>query len=307
MTRLFHAAGFLSTDKLVERTISDMLGDAVASISSSMKALVEQNLGTVLFVKDAHSPSDPGPEMEAVKALELLMKQYEGRIVIILSGQAEAMDYLLYARPMLRSICQHRMTFHPLEPEECVNMLHRILHDHRFEAPYLLDKDNHSYIELIKLFTALSSSPTWNNARDIELLEKSMRRKAILDSDKAGPTAQFQNKEITGLPTMALSESQTISCVRDLLQRRTDGDHDGKGPLYSPPAEDLFSAKSKSNVPVNDPVGVGSLRELISALKASNTFVHTEERRPADIAFRGWLKAVNSSAPCKESSASGVT
>lgn len=306
MARLFHSVGFSSTDKLVECTISDMVSDTIGSSRSKTKDLVEQNLGTVLFVKDAHHLSDPGPEEEAAKALQTLMRQHERRIVIILSGEAEAMDYLLYARPMLRSMCQHHITFRQPRPEECVDMLHRTLQDHRFEAPYLLDKNNDSYLELGNLFEALLSSPTWSNARDIELLEKSMRRKAILDSMKDSHMTQPRGGDTTQLRTLPLSESQAISCVRDLLQRRIEMyDDERKGP-YAPRAEDLFSTEPKKDKPSNDTAGLGSLRELILALKANNSFIHTEERRPADIAFRGWLKAVNSNAPYRVSFAAGA-
>lgn len=97
---VLHAAGVLSTDKVVEREAKTILSSYVNASGQNMDKAVDEAMGGVLFIDEAYNLLPvPGSQNntgnEALDALMTRMENDKGKFVVVIAGYADRMDELV--------------------------------------------------------------------------------------------------------------------------------------------------------------------------------------------------------------------
>jgi hypothetical protein len=186
MGSVYYDMGFLSTDEVIECSVSDLIGQYVGQTGPKTKAQLEKALGKVLFVDEAYRLAEGHYASEAVNELIYLLTtpRYEGKMIVILAGYTEDMNNLMTIKPGLSGLFPDEIVFQNIQPPDCMILLHRELKEKRISAPFLQDTSNPDHQNLLTLFRGLSVLPSWNNARDIKTLAKQMSASAFREMYK---------------------------------------------------------------------------------------------------------------------------
>ena len=171
--RIFYEMGFLTSDDVVESSVSDLVGEYAGQTGPKTRRLLESALGKVLFIDEAYrlasSPWDGQAVDELVDCLTKI--RFIGKIVVVLAGYEHEMDSLLSTNPGLRSRFPTEIRFEHLPAEQCFQLLKM-----RIEALQIkvTDVQKHSFHHgaIISRFEQLKLLPTWGNGRDVETLAK---------------------------------------------------------------------------------------------------------------------------------------
>ncbi|KAF8543307.1 P-loop containing nucleoside triphosphate hydrolase protein [Trichophaea hybrida] len=221
MGQIFYDMGFLSSNKVVECSASELIGQFVGQTGPKTQKLFEKALGQVLFIDEAYRLGEGGYGPEAVNELvDILTKPtYLGKIVVILAGYDDDMNQLLAVNTGLSSRFPETIIFRNMSPEHCIEVLLRDLEQKKISAPFLRDTNSKTYCDLRDVIVKLSSLPSWGNARDVKSLAKTMI--GIVYKASATPQA-----------TPMIAPEDALECVKRLLEER----------------------KARANVPQVDPV-----------------------------------------------------
>lgn len=104
MARQFKHMGLLPKDKLTERSASDLIGQYVGSTENTVKALLEEALGGVLFIDEAHqlATTEHGYGQNALAPFTAFMETHKHDICIIFAGYGDGINRLLSLDPGFR-------------------------------------------------------------------------------------------------------------------------------------------------------------------------------------------------------------
>ena len=114
--QVLHAAGVLSTDKVVEREAKTILSSYVNASGQNMDKAVDEAMGGVLFIDEAYNLlPQPGSTNntgnEALDALMTRMENDKGKFVVVIAGYKDRMEELIRrGNPGLMS--RFNKTFH---------------------------------------------------------------------------------------------------------------------------------------------------------------------------------------------------
>lgn len=114
--QVLHAAGVLSTDKVVEREAKTILSSYVNASGQNMDKAVDEAIGGVLFIDEAYNLlPQPGSTNntgnEALDALMTRMENDKGKFVVVIAGYKDRMEELIRrGNPGLMS--RFNKTFH---------------------------------------------------------------------------------------------------------------------------------------------------------------------------------------------------
>ncbi|KAF8249012.1 P-loop containing nucleoside triphosphate hydrolase protein [Wilcoxina mikolae CBS 423.85] len=209
MGQIFYDMGFLSSNKVVECSASELIGQFVGQTGPKTQKLFEKALGQVLFIDEAYRLGEGGYGPEAVNELvDILTKPtYLGKIVVILAGYDDDMNQLLAVNSGLSSRFPETITFRNMSPEHCIEVLLRDLEQKKISAPFLRDTNSRAYRDLRDLIVKLSSLPSWGNARDVKTLAKTM-------------IGIVYKTSVTPQATPMLAPEDALECVKRLLEER---------------------------------------------------------------------------------------
>lgn len=178
MGKVFYDMGLLSTDEVVECSASDLIGQYMGHTGPKTRAYLDKALGKVLFIDEAYRLTEGQYATEAVNELisRLTNPRYAQKMIVILAGYSQDMNYLMAVRPALSSLFPEEITFENINPDACLALLSRELMDRNICAPFLAYEKSSSeeYKRLRRLMRLLSFFPAWGNARDIKTLAKEM-------------------------------------------------------------------------------------------------------------------------------------
>ncbi|MFT3716061.1 MAG: AAA family ATPase [Gordonia sp. (in: high G+C Gram-positive bacteria)] len=117
VARLYHALGLLATDRMVEATRRDLVGEHLGSTAPKTSALIDRALDGVLFIDEAYTLIQEGLSggdafgREALDTLLERMETHRDRLVVILAGYDDEIDRLLAANEGLESRFGRRIRF----------------------------------------------------------------------------------------------------------------------------------------------------------------------------------------------------
>ncbi|KAF4635676.1 hypothetical protein G7Y89_g2409 [Cudoniella acicularis] len=173
--QIYYDIGFLSEPRVIECSVSDLVGEYKGWTGPKVIDLLDQALGKVLFVDEAYRLGHGDFATEAVSELVdcITKPRYANKLVIILAGYESDMNNLLRVNQGLASRFSTEVVFHSLPPEQCLALLHQRVGALGIHVGGLgPDATENGSIALNKLFNDLAATPSWANGRDIETLAK---------------------------------------------------------------------------------------------------------------------------------------
>ncbi len=100
MARQFKHMGLLPSDKLIERSASDLIGQYVGSTENAVRTLLDEALGGVLFIDEAHQlANEQGYGQNALAPFTAFMETHKLNICIIFAGYGDGLKRLLRLDP----------------------------------------------------------------------------------------------------------------------------------------------------------------------------------------------------------------
>jgi SpoVK/Ycf46/Vps4 family AAA+-type ATPase len=127
--RMFQSLGLLPTAKILEVNRSDLVGGYVGQTAIRTREAIDRALGGVLFIDEAYSLAQGGPQdfgREAIDTLVAAMENERGRLVVISAGYPDAMNAFLDANEGLRSRFTVTVDFPNYPPEILYEILARM-------------------------------------------------------------------------------------------------------------------------------------------------------------------------------------
>jgi SpoVK/Ycf46/Vps4 family AAA+-type ATPase len=141
VARFFHAIGLLRRDEVKEVTASGVMSAYVGETRENMQRAIEEALGGVLFIDEAHQFGDPNSTQarEAIQALVPMAWNHRHELVIILAGYENRMhDFFAMDEGLPRRFPPHgRIHFPDYSMDELWNILERKLH----KQGYAIDRE----------------------------------------------------------------------------------------------------------------------------------------------------------------------
>jgi len=107
--RIYAALGVLQGTSFVEASRADLVGEYVGHTAPKTNAKIEEALDGVLFIDEAYSLNQTGPEGNdayGTEAIETLLKRMEDdrdRLVVIIAGYRDRLERFVDSNPGLRS------------------------------------------------------------------------------------------------------------------------------------------------------------------------------------------------------------
>jgi hypothetical protein len=203
--QVYYDLGFLSHAEVIECSATDLIGQYVGHTGPKTIRMLERGLGKVLFVNEAYRLGEGIYAQEALNELIVRMTKpkFAGKLVIILAGYGNDIDNLLRVNERLSSRFADEITFPPLNPEYCLQLLSSKLEQSKVLAPALKTQ------KFYNLFDELSKLSGWGNARDVQTLAREMLRAIDQNNTNGGQ--------------LALSEQVATTCIENMLvYRRND-------------------------------------------------------------------------------------
>lgn len=124
VAKLYRALGLLATDRVVEVSRRDLVGEYLGSTAPKTGAVLDSALDGVLFIDEAYSLVQEGltgGDAFGREALDLLLARMEtdrDRLVVIIAGYDTEIDRLLAANEGLASRFSRRISFPSYSPDE---------------------------------------------------------------------------------------------------------------------------------------------------------------------------------------------
>jgi len=118
---IFHEAGLLPTENLIEVDRSGLVGEYIGQTAIKTNEAIDKAIGGVLFIDEAYALSQGGPNDFGKEAISTLIKRMEddrGRFAVILAGYTEDMSDFMNANPGLKSRFPRVINFPDYSAEE---------------------------------------------------------------------------------------------------------------------------------------------------------------------------------------------
>ncbi|WP_165216396.1 AAA family ATPase [Schaalia sp. ZJ1691] len=122
---ILHRAGAIESDTFVEVQRSDLVADVIGGTAKNTRAALEKARGGVLFVDEAYSLADGGPNdfgTEAINELIAYMENHRDDIVVIFAGYTDKMQDFLRLNDGLRSRLPNSFLFEDYTSDEIVDI-----------------------------------------------------------------------------------------------------------------------------------------------------------------------------------------
>jgi SpoVK/Ycf46/Vps4 family AAA+-type ATPase len=182
IAQVYYDMGFLSEASVIECSASDLVGKYMGYSCPKTAKMFERALGKLLFIDEAcrlaQGDSNSSFNSEVLSELvDLLTKpKFHGKLIVILAGYEEEMNYLLSMNPGLASRFPDEINFKALAPLNCLQILKMKL-GHAGITMLVLDQPNKmGYKNVLRLLSLLAATPSWGNARHVERLAKTLSR-----------------------------------------------------------------------------------------------------------------------------------
>jgi probable Rubsico expression protein CbbX len=122
MADLLHRLGYLDQGQLVHAMRDDLVGQYIGQTAPRTKHVLARAMGGVLFIDEAYSLYRDGDSrdygQECIDILMQVMENDRDKIVVILAGYKDRMDYFFESNPGMRSRIAHHLDFAAYPTEE---------------------------------------------------------------------------------------------------------------------------------------------------------------------------------------------
>ncbi|WP_067475386.1 hypothetical protein [Actinomadura hibisca] len=195
---VYAALGLLRSGHVVACRPVHLAGRDPADTEARVAGMVEQALGGVLLVQEAHR-LDRSPEV--VRHLLAAMRREGGRFLVVLSSPAAEAEGFLAGNPALRAEFGRVLEFTGMGDRELV----RLFQDYAERDLYILDEELR--VELLARFERLREDPAFAYARTVRLLfEQTVARQAARLAGADVNAATVARLTARDLPETALEQ-----------------------------------------------------------------------------------------------------
>jgi probable Rubsico expression protein CbbX len=115
MAELLHRLGYLDTPTLVHAMRDDLVGEYIGQTAPKTKRVLERAKGGVLFIDEAYYLYKGGDSkdygQETIEILLQVMENDRDKMVVILAGYKDRMDFFFESNPGMRSRLAHHLDF----------------------------------------------------------------------------------------------------------------------------------------------------------------------------------------------------
>lgn len=226
--------GFLASDKVVECSATDLIGEFVGQTGPKVVKKFDESLGQVLFIDEAYRLGEGQFAKEAIDEIVdcLTKERYKGKMLVVLAGYEDEINRLLSVNPGLSSRFPEEFMFINLSPSMCVELLMKKLCAKEILSVEL-DRAEGVKVEAENLFNELSKLSGWGNGRDIETLSARIVGN-VLQTQKAQKgkmTVTWANilPQLTQLHSERIKRATTIADVSKfnfMHRMQTNSRHD---------------------------------------------------------------------------------
>lgn len=203
---LLRDKGYLKKGHVVEVERSQLIGEYVGWTAPKVKELFMSALDGVLFIDEAynlfnnHHESVGGFEDEAVSTLLKLMEDYRDRIVVVLAGYTEEMQWLIRSNSGLQSRFPFTIEFGSYQADELSHMFEKMCD----ENDYTLSEDARERVTALMQQALDKKGPNFGQGRFVRhafnrTIDKIANRMAG-DFDLGSDSTVDQEKLSTVLP-----------------------------------------------------------------------------------------------------------
>ncbi|ROV99425.1 hypothetical protein VMCG_06406 [Cytospora schulzeri] len=186
--QVFYDMGLLATNEVYDCSATDLIGEYKGHTGPKTQKVFQLALGKVLFIDEAYRLNDDdsfGKEA-LIEMLNILTKEaYKNKLVVVLAGYNDDINKLLQVNPGLGSRFPEVIQFENLNPQQCVELFVKRLEDQKLDATAV--KAEEVSDRLRGSFGRLATLPDWGNARDIDILAKSVFGRILKDSTSEKP------------------------------------------------------------------------------------------------------------------------
>ncbi|KAL5335223.1 AAA domain-containing protein [Aspergillus crustosus] len=244
MGQVYYDMGLLSSADVVEGSATDLVAQYIGHTGPKTQALLEKSLGKVLLIDEAYRLAEGNFATEAMdEIVDCITKpKFFQKLIIILAGYDKDINRLMAINPGLTSRFPEELEFAGLTPHACVQLLTKLLQKRKsdflakvnsFDMEVLDSPRSVFSTKLVDLFSVLSQTANWANARDVQTISKAIFRVVI---------QAMREKKII------VSEDLIVSKIEDMISERTSR---ATNQSYSRnPTLDLLQAQALSRQPV---------------------------------------------------------
>ncbi|WP_044640339.1 AAA family ATPase [Risungbinella massiliensis] len=217
MAKLLYRSGYLNSEKVVEVTRSDLIGNSLTTSMEKTKKKIEDSLGGIFFIENADTLGNRNSSETEKAILEYLsrkMDEEKGNLVVILEGNKSNMDQLLAAHGGLKSRISYSFHFKDFTPSELAEIGIRKLESQGYDSSQIKDTLEES-ISLISNNGVVEGNARWVETFTEKIIENLMIR--IADHDQEEPLNQIKQidlKQALGL-VYETSEQSRLDTLRD--------------------------------------------------------------------------------------------
>ena len=128
IAKMYCGLGFIKSDKVIEATRRDMVGEHLGSTAIKTSALIDSAMDGVLFIDEAYTLVQQGLSggdafgREAVDTLLARMEDNRDRLVVIIAGYDAEIDRFLASNDGLASRFARRIRFESYTPRELASI-----------------------------------------------------------------------------------------------------------------------------------------------------------------------------------------
>lgn len=212
---IYHSMGFLSTTEVIDCSVADLIsGNGLTG--KKVQNLLERGLGKVLFIDEAYRMGQRDLSgafisrlaQEAVGELvdAMTKEKFAGKLVIVLAGYEKDMDGLMSTNEGMRGRFTE-MVFPNMRPKDCLRLLQKKLEHRKIGILHPIASGKQSLDKVIGLFSKLSNTEAWANARDVESIAKIITRQVFM-------------KELPEQGTLDITLEEIALVLKRLYQQR---------------------------------------------------------------------------------------
>ncbi len=191
MGKIYKALGILERGTLVECDRQAMVANYIGQTANKTAELVEKAKGGVLFIDEAYSLTQGGPQDFGKEAINTLLKRMEdlrGEIIVIAAGYPDRMDSFLESNPGLKSRFDRKLSFPDYHADELLKITVMMLTAEEITPTEEAKAHLHRYLQHL----SKNKDKFFGNARAIrKIVEDAIKnqhlRLAALSSDERDP------------------------------------------------------------------------------------------------------------------------
>ncbi|KIJ57325.1 hypothetical protein M422DRAFT_73113 [Sphaerobolus stellatus SS14] len=256
MGQVFYDMGFLSSTEVIECSASDLVGEYVGHTGPKTKKLFEKALGRVLFIDEAYRLREGHFAQEAIDELVGILTQdrYRGKLLVILAGYDQEINDLLATNPGLSSRFPEELTFHSMNPLQCLQILRKKLAMKHIQVPAFENPKPEIHVQMIKVLEEMIALPSWGNARDMETLAKQMA--TTVYSRPLPVQAEVDS-------VLQLTNEEAMNCLESM--RKTKVERETNLPLRSAQSQSMPQALEGLAPPKAPPPSISQFYSSVTA------------------------------------------